>query len=479
LRVWNGPDAMIATIHDSGSDPSATRFGATLRQIATLAAPVVVTELGLVLMGVVDTLVVGRIGPEAIGAVGLGNILFFAVAVFGMGLLLGLDTVVSQAYGAGRLDECYRWLVQGIFLATLAALPLVLVAHGIARLLPAFAIEPTVLALVIPYMEVLAWSIPPLLLFAACRRFLLATSVVRPIAYIVIVANLINLALAVALVLGYGPIPALGTVGSAWATLVSRTLLAVALAVLVVAQARRQASRQSVMLFRVESDRMRRLLGLGLPAAFQVTLEVGVFATATALVSMLDVVSLSAHQVVIQVSTMTFVVTIAVGSAGGVLVGQALGARAPDRARRTGWMAVLTGVAFMGAAALLFLFGGRAIVGAFSPDPAVIQVGATLLAVAAAFQLFDGLQAVLTGVLRGLGDTRIPMVSNLAGHWLLGLPLGYVLCFVLGHGVVGMWLGLSAGLMAVGIVLLATWRYRARSLSLSVPSPAPISLPQP
>jgi MATE family multidrug resistance protein len=140
---------------------------------------------------------------------------------------------------------------------------------------------------------------------------------------------------------------------------------------------------------------------------------------------------------------------------------------------------VLTGVAFMGAAALLFLFGGRAIVGAFSPDPAVIQVGATLLAVAAAFQLFDGLQAVLTGVLRGLGDTRIPMVSNLAGHWLLGLPLGYVLCFVLGHGVVGMWLGLSAGLMAVGIVLLATWRYRARSLSLSVPSPAPISLPQP
>jgi MATE family multidrug resistance protein len=196
----------------------------------------------------------------------------------------------------------------------------------------------------------------------------------------------------------------------------------------------------------------------------QVTLEVGVFATATALVATLDVVSLSAHQIIIQVSTMTFVVTIAVGAAGGVLVGQAFGAGDPDRARRTGWMAVLAGIAFMGAAALTFLLVPRVIVGAFSTDPSVILRGSTLLAVAAAFQLFDGLQAVLTGVLRGLGDTRMPMAANLAGHWFLGLPLGYFLCFVLGYGVVGMWVGLSIGLMAVGTVLLGTWRFRARTL---------------
>jgi MATE family multidrug resistance protein len=436
--------------------------GPTLRRIITLAAPVVVTELGLVLMGVVDTLVVGRIGPEAIGAVGLGNILFFAVAVFGMGLLLGLDTVVSRSYGAARIDECYDWLVQGLLLALLAAAPLLPVVYGLTWLLPAFAVEPTVLALAVPYMRVLAWSIPPLLLFAACRRFLLATNVVRPIAYVVIVANVANLALAVALVLGYGPIPALGTVGSAWATLVSRMLLAAALATVLVVRARRLTPARLAL--RVDPARMRRLLSLGLPAALQVTLEVGVFATATALVSMLDVVSLSAHQVVIQVSTLTFVVTVAVGAAGGVLVGQALGAQDPARVRRTGWMAVLTGAGFMGTAALVFLLVPRAIVGAFSSDQSVIRVGATLLAVAAAFQLFDGLQAVLTGVLRGLGDTRMPMAANLAGHWLLGLPLGYVLCFVLGHGVVGMWIGLSIGLMAVGMVLLATWRYRASLL---------------
>jgi MATE family multidrug resistance protein len=448
----------------STTDPGVAGFAATLRRIIALAAPVVVTELGLVLMGVVDTLVVGRIGPEAIGAVGLGNILFFAVAVFGMGLLLGLDTMVSQAYGGGRTDECYRWLAQGVLLALLAAPPLILVVYALVWLLPAFAVEPAVLELAVPYLEISAWCIPPLLLFAACRRFLLATNVVRPIAVVVIVGNLLNLILAVALVHGQGPIPALGTVGSAWATLISRTMLAVALAVIVVALARREPSLRWRGLPGIEPARMRRLVSLGIPAAVQVTLEVGVFATATALVATLDVVSLSAHQIIIQVSTMTFVVTIAVGAAGGVLVGQAFGAGDPDRARRTGWMAVLAGIAFMGAAALTFLLVPRVIVGAFSTDPSVILMGSTLLAVAAAFQLFDGLQAVLTGVLRGLGDTRMPMAANLAGHWFLGLPLGYFLCFVLGYGVVGMWVGLSIGLMAVGTVLLGTWRFRARTL---------------
>lgn len=134
------------------------------------------------------------------------------------------------------------------------------------------------------------------------------------------------------------------------------------------------------------------------------------------------------------------------------------------RARTTGWTALLAGVCFMGCAALILLVMRAAIVGAFSADSSVIELGGNLLVVAAAFQLFDGLQAVATGVLRGLGDTRTPMVSNLAGHWLLGLPLGYVLCFVIGIGVVGLWVGLSAGLVAIGTVLLGTWSYRARSL---------------
>jgi multidrug resistance protein, MATE family len=446
-----------------GTPLALSRRGA-LKQVIALSTSVVVTELGLMLMGVVDTLVVGRIGPEAIGAVGLGNILFVTVAVFGMGLLLGLDPLVAQAFGAGRMDECYRWLAHGIVLALLATVPLLLIVRGLIMLLPWLGIEPSVLALAVPYMEVSAWAIPSLLLFAALRRFLQALGIVRPIAFVVLVGNVLNLLLAMGLVLGFGPIPALGTVGSAWATLLSRTDLMLVLAGIVVWHARRHAPRPMPGLLAFDMDRVRRLVALGIPAAFQMTLEVGVFATATALIARLDVVSLSAHQIVIQVTTLTFVVTIGIGAAGAVLVGQSLGEGNPDRARMMGWMALVAGAAFMGCAALGFLLFGQAIVGAFTADPTVIRLGGTLLLVAAAFQLFDGLQAVATGILRGAGDTRTPMLTNLAGHWFLGLPLGYGLAFGLGHGVIGMWVGLSVGLMVVGVVLVTTWRHRARRL---------------
>jgi MATE family multidrug resistance protein len=435
-----------------------------LRHVIALSAPVITTDLGLVVMGVVDTIVVGHIGPEAIGAVGLGNILFITVAMFGMGLLLGLDTVVSRAFGAGRLDECYRWLGHGVILVFIAMVPLTLLVFLLARLLPFWGLEPEVLALVVPYVEVSAWAVPALMLFSGLRRFLLAIGVVRAIAVVVILGNVLNLALANALVLGFGPIPALGTVGSAWATLISRIYLTACLALIVWLHARSAGIRRSV-LHRIEAARLKMLVGLGGPAGIQATLEVGVFATATAFVAMLDVASLSAHQIVLQIATLTFVVALGMGSAGGVLVGQSIGAGEPQRARSVGSVSIASGVFCMAMGALVFLTLPRPIVGVFSDDAAVIDVGSRLLAVAAAFQLFDALQASSTGVLRGLGDTRTPMLGNIVGHWLLGLPLGYLLCFRAGLGVVGMWIGLSTGLVAIGLLLLGTWIYRSRALA--------------
>ena len=213
---------------------------------------------------------------------------------------------------------------------------------------------------------------------------------------------------------------------------------------------------------RVEWARMRRIIELGLPAALQTTLEVGVFAAATALAGQLDAPSLAAHQIALQVSALTFVVTLGIGVAGGVLVGHALGADQPDEARRRGWIAILMGLGFMACASLMLLVARNGIVSTFTPDPEVLETGATLLLIVAAFQLPDGLQAVTTGNLRGLGDTRTPMFSNLAGYWLLGLPLGHVLCFELGLGVIGLWLGLSAGLVTISAILLTTWMVRTR-----------------
>ncbi len=187
-----------------------------------LAGPVALAEIGWMSMGIVDTVMVGSIGPEAIGAVGLGSIVFTAFAVFGMGLLLGLDTLVSQAFGARRLDECHRWLLHGVYLGLILTLPLSLIVWGVVRSLDGAGLHPSVLALTVPYLEVVAWSLLPLLLYAAFRRYLQGMNVVRPVMFALVSANLINAFFNWILIYGHLGFPALGTRGAAWATCISR-----------------------------------------------------------------------------------------------------------------------------------------------------------------------------------------------------------------------------------------------------------------
>jgi MATE family multidrug resistance protein len=196
----------------------------------------------------------------------------------------------------------------------------------------------------------------------------------------------------------------------------------------------------------------------------QITLEVGVFAAATVLAGRLLPSALAAHQIAINIIALTFMVPYGISSAGAVRVGHAIGRRDPHEATRAGWTALLLGAAFMACAAVVFVTVGRPIVGAFTSDEAVLGTGVSLLAIGAVFQLFDGLQGVATGVLRGIGDTRTPMLWNLAGHWFIGLPLGYTLCFATGLGIFGLWWGLSLGLIICGIALVITWHRRSSEM---------------
>lgn len=444
-----------------------TALGAVRREVKpmiALAVPVVVAELGWIAMGIVDIGMVGRLGAEAIGAVGVGSILFMTLAVFGMGFLLGLDTLVSQAFGAEKLEDCHRWLVHGAVLSIVLAVPMTLLARMGAASLHVWGFDPEVLRLTIPYLEIVAWSALPLLLYATFRRYLQSMNVVLPVMFALVSANLINVLANWILVFGHLGAPALGVNGAGWATCISRVYMAtVLLATILYRNARDRSGLWSVPL-KLDLARMRRLIGLGFPAAIQVTLEVGVFAAVTALAGRLAPAALAAHQVALNVASVTFMVPLGVASAGAVRVGQAVGRRDAAGASQAGWAALLLGVLFMGCAALVFLALPEPILRLFTSEPAVVATGVSLLLIAAGFQLFDGVQGVTTGLLRGLGDTRTPMIWNLAGHWCLGLPMGYVLCFVVGWGVIGLWIGLSAGLILVGLVLLATWVRRARDL---------------
>jgi MATE family, multidrug efflux pump len=418
-----------------------------------LAAPVVVAELGWMTMGLIDTLMVGRLGPEAIGAVGMGSTLFIGVCVFAMGLLLGMDTLVSHAFGARRIDESRAWLRQGVVLALALSGPIVAAVLLLCESMRLWGLHPDVLRLAQPYLRILALSTPVLLLHTAFRRYLQGIGVVRPVTLALIFANAFNAAVNWVLIFGHFGAPALGVVGAAWATVAAR----LGMSTFLFATILYRDGPSAFLGGGIELNRLRTLLALGLPAASQVTLEVGVFAAATALAGRLAPTALAAHQIAINVASFTFMVPLGIASAGAVRVGHAIGARDAEAASRAGWTALLFGTMFMSAAAASFLLMPALLVGAFTQDPSVVAIGVSLLWIGAAFQLFDGTQAVATGVLRGLGDTRTPMLWNLAGHWLIGLPLGYTLCFVLGLGVIGLWWGLSTGLIICGVALLITW----------------------
>lgn len=437
---------------------------AELRPTLRLAGPVILAELGWMGMGLVDTVMVGPLGPAAIGAVGVGNSLHLGFAIFGMGLLLGLDTLVSQAYGARDLALCRAWLHRGTQLALISTVPLMMVLALVWFAIPLLGFHADTLSLLQGYFAIVVLSTPWLLLYAAFRRYLQSTHHVAPVMFVLVSANLINAIANWVFIYGKAGMPALGVSGAAWATFASRVYMCGLLALAAWWHNRKAAppaGRTSV----------RRLVELGLPAASTVTAEVGVFAVATALAGMLEPVATAAHQIALNIAAVAFMIPLGLASAGAVRVGNAVGARNPRGAAAAGWTVIAMGVAFMLGSGALFVAAPRMLIGLFTADEAVLALGASLLLIAAVFQLFDGLQGVVTGTLRGLGDTRTPMVTNLAAHWLLGLPVGYALCFMAGWGARGLWWGLSLGLMVAGVVLTTVWARSVGRLGQASASP--------
>jgi MATE family multidrug resistance protein len=446
------------------------RLRAEWRPMLALAVPVVLAELGWMAMGVVDTVMVGRVGVEAIGAVSLGRALFFTTTIGGVGLLLGLDTLVSTAYGAGRLADGHRALIHGVYLSVALAVPLTLLIRAGGDRLGGWGIDVGVASATPSYVHAVSWSALPLLLYTTARRYLQGVGRVRPVMFALTSANLINVLGNWVLIHGHWGAPALGAAGAGWATAVSSGYMALFLAGAVLLPDREEGGGLTRASWRLEPREVGRLLALGLPAAGQLLLEMGVFAAATAFAGRLDATWLAAHQVALTTAGVTFMVPLGISSAGAVRVGQALGRGDPAGARRAGWAALALGAGFMTAAGMVLLAVPHSIVRLYTNDAAVIGAGAALLAVAAAFQLFDGLQVVATGVLRGAGDTRTPFTWNLVGHWLLGLPLGIYLCFSRGQGAIGLWVGLLVGLGSIGVGLLLVWRRRSRAWAID---PAP------
>jgi MATE family multidrug resistance protein len=420
--------------------------------LSRLAGPLVLIQVGTMLMGVVDTIMVGRVSAAALAAVALGNMYFFAISIFGMGVLFALDPIVAQALGARDELAVRRGLQRGLVLSLVLTVPITLVLLTVRPVLELVNQPADVIPDAAGYVYRNALSVWPFYVFVVLRQTLQAHHRVMPIGLTIVVANVVNVLLNYAWIYGNFGFPAMGVIGSAWATAVSRWLMAVVLLVLGWSTLKRYLAAPAPNLLDLKP--LWRMLKLGLPIGTQMMLEGGAFNVMALLMGWLGVVQVAAHQIALNLASLTFMVPLGVASAASVIVGHAVGRSDAEGVRRSTFASLVAGAGFMLCTGVLFIAAPELLARLYTPDMAVIALAALLLPIAGVFQVFDGLQVVAIGLLRGLGDTRTPMIVNVVGFWCIGMPVSLWLGFGLDYGAEGLWWGLVVGLVIVAVFLI-------------------------
>lgn len=439
-----------------------------IRATVALAWPIALTNLLQFALALTDALLLGRVGAAPLAAATLGiNLYWIALApVFGLALASG--PMLAQARGAGRraglagrgwVREMRRDLRQAVRATLLLTPPVWLLLWHAEPVLAALGQDPALAALAGAYVRAMMWGIPCFCLFVVLRSFLAAMERPEPALWVSVGVLVLNAALGVALIFWAG----LGVVGAGIASSVANAVSALALLALIRRDRVLRRLRILGRFWRPDPSRLAEVFRIGLPIAGSMVLEIGVFAAAAMIVGWWGTVAVAAHAIVAQVSAMTFMVPLGIGQAATARVGLAAGAGDAAGVARAGRVAIGLGAGFMALAGFGLLLGAEAIAGGFlgagDPQaPEVMALGAALLLIAALYQLADGVQAVAAGALRGLKDTRVPMLLAALGYWGLGLPVGLLLAWPLGLGVRGMWFGLATGLGIVAVLMLWRWR---------------------
>jgi MATE family multidrug resistance protein len=424
------------------------------RRLAALAAPAALTQLASMLLWTIDLVMVGHVGVEALNAVSLGRIWVMGTTVVAIGFIFGLDPIAAQAHGARDRERLGRVLLHGSVLALTASVPVALVWLATRPMLVALGQDPATAALAARYVLVQLPGLPFFLLFMVLRQYLQARGIVRPAMWIAFGAIFFNSGANAVLVFGLLGAPRLGAVGAGVGTAVSEVAM---LAAMLVAFRRYRLQRGAATrldLRRVRVRELAEIAGLGAPVAFQLALEYWAFGIATLWAGRLGALPLAAHSIALNLASISYMVPLGISTAATTRVGHRMGAGDRVGAQRTAWLALAMGGGVMLLFAVLFVTGRFTIPGWYTDDGAVVLAAAGVLPIAALFELFDGLQVVGGGVLRGTGRTRPAAFANLLGYYVLGLPLGAWLGRPERLGLAGIWWGLALGLFSVAATLL-------------------------
>ena len=439
-----------------------------LPQLLALAVPLAVSQVGLLAMNVTDAVMMGRISAESLAAGGLAGTVAFSMIIFTQGLLMALQPILAHYRGAGVSAAVPRVVAATYVMALICSLPIVILLLFVDKFLILTGSEANLAVMALDYEKGFVWGVPAALWQMTCRYYLSALEQPRIILVTTLVACCTNLLFNWLFIYGHFGLPAFGLRGSAYATALSCWGMAITMTLYT---ARGGLFPEGVLKVRVDEVRagLKELSRIGWPIALTLIAEMGLFSVSTVLMSRFGPVPLAAHQICLGISSLTFMVPMAIGQASTVRVGFHIGAGQPHLARQAGFLSLGLGIGFMAfSAAMLKLFSGPVILlylDADDPDiGAVMAIGRQMITLAALFQLFDGAQTVASGALRGLKDTHAAMVFATVGYWGLGLPFGVLLAFFLGVGPTGLWWGFLAGLGAVGLLL--SWRFNRKSAGL-------------
>jgi MATE family multidrug resistance protein len=453
------PDTMAA---------SGRELAVELTETLRLAVPIALTQLGQIAMMTTDLVLIGRLGDESVAAAALAHTVFFISFTFGMGLVSAVAPLAAQAFGARNPRSVRRALRVGLWAALAISLPMMVVPLFGERILLTLGQAPAIADLAQRYLFGLAWGITPALWFMAIRGFMGAVNRPEPGLWITLAAIPANALLCYLLIYGELGLPQLGLLGAGLATTTINS--AMFLAGLWFVTERRPFRKYHVLghIWRIDSTPMRQLIVIGAPISISFLLEYGLFAAAALLMGLISTTALAAHQIALQIAAILFMVPFGVGMAATVRVGHAVGRGDGPAVKRAGSVATSLGIVFMSAMTLVVFLGRFAIARFFFGEAVesagVIDLTATLLMVGATFFVADGIQTVAAGALRGMNDTRIPLLFAVISYWLIGFPAAYGLAFRMDLGAVGVWIGLSCGTAVYAALLVLRFRRLADRL---------------
>jgi multidrug resistance protein, MATE family len=418
-------------------------------------------QLGIIMMGVVDSLMVGKLGAAPLAAASLGNGMAFIILIIGIGLSFAVTPLVAIAVGAGKFEDCGIYFRQALLVNSVSSVLIAILIYFAADLLQYFNQPEDVQLQAASYMKIIGLSSIPLLLFQSYKQFIEGLSVMRPAMIITLIANIVNVFANWLLIYGNLGFPRLELDGAGWATFISRLFMALTMMLFVMNNSFFKKYDVSFHYKSINWSVIKKILSLGLPSGFQYFFEVGAFSFAIVMVGWLGTQQLAAHQIAINLASISFMIVLGISVAGSIRVGNAVGKKDIAETRRAGFTASLLGASVMSVAGIIFIVFRNYLPTLYVNDEIVISYASSLLIIAALFQISDGTQAVGIGILRGLTDVKVPTAITFIAYWIVGLPVGYLLGFTLELGVQGVWIGLLLGLTTSAILL--TLRFNSRS----------------